>query len=124
MRDSPKRVWTARLLAILVISFLFAFLVSFAPESKQIFNKRIEIRANENVGEIVAAVERLGRDNIHIKVKDESSWYNKKPFVLWMGIGLCLSFSIVLAIYHVIYCIISSLLNRKERNDNLLKPTS
>lgn len=124
MRNSSKRVWTARLLAILVISFGFALLISLAPEKKQIFTKRIEIRANENIGEIVTAVEKLGRDDIHIKVKDESTWYNKKPFFLWRGVGLCLSFSIILAIYHGIYCCISCLLNRKERDDNSLKPTS
>jgi membrane protein implicated in regulation of membrane protease activity len=124
MRDSSKRVWTARLLAILVISFFFAFLVSIAPEKKEIFKKRVEIKANENVGEIVTAVENLGRDDIHIKVKDESAWYNKKPFFLWMGVGLFLSFSVILAIYHAIYCIISSLLHRKAIDDNLLKPTS
>ncbi len=122
MRDSSKRVWTARLLAILVISFGFAIFPSIT-ENKQIFKKRIEIKANENVGEIVAAVEKLGRDDIHIKVKDESTLYNKKPFFLWMGMGLFLSFSILLAIYHGIYCMISCLLNRKERDDNLLKPT-
>ena len=124
MRDSSKRIWTARLLAILVLSFSFTFLASITSENKQIFKKRIEIRANENVGEIVTAVEKLGRDDIHIKVKDESTWYNKKPFLLWMGMGLFLSVSILLAFYHGTYCAISYLLNRKGRSDNLLKPTS
>ena len=116
-----KRVWTARLLALLVMSFGFSYLVNIAPESK--FKKRVEIRANENVGEIVTAVEQLGRDDIHIKTKDEP-WPALKSSFLGTGVGLFLGFGMLLGFYHAIYCIISSLLNRKERDDSLLKPTS
>ncbi len=122
MKGSSKQVWTVRLLALLVLSFGFSFLVSIAPENKRIFKKRIEIRVNENVGEIVAAVEKLGRDDIHIKIKDESFWFVRKPRLLWGGAGLFVAFGMLLGIYHAIYCIISSLLNRKERDDNLLNP--
>ena len=122
MKESSKRVWTARLLALLVMSFGFSFLVSTAPGNKQVFKKRIEIRVNENVGEIVTAVEKLGRDDIHIKIKDESFLFVRKPRLLWGGAGLFIAFGMLLGLYHAIYCIISSLLNRKERDDNLLKP--
>lgn len=126
MKESSKRVWTVRLLALLVMSFGFSFLVSIDPGNKRIFKKRIEIRVNKNVGEIVATVEKLGRDDIHIKTKDESFWFVRKPRLLWGGAGLFVGLGMLLGIYHAIYCIInciiSSLLNRKERDDNLLKP--
>ncbi len=122
MKESSKQVWTVRLLALLVMSFGFSLLVSMAPGNKRVFKKRIEIRVNENVGEIVATVEKLGRDDIHIRTKDESFWFVRKPRFLWGGAGLFVSLGMLLGIYHVIYCIISSLLNRKERDDNLLKP--
>jgi len=95
--------------------------VNIAPESK--FKKRVEIRANENVGEIVTAVEQLGRDDIHIKTKDDP-WLALKPRFFWTGVGFFWAFGLFLGFYHAIYCIISSLLNRKEGDDNLLNPTS
>ena len=120
MKDLSKRLWTARLLALLVMSFGLSFLVHIAPESK--FKKKVEIRANENVGEIVTAVEQLGRDDIYIKTKDET-WAALKPGFFAIGVSLFLFFGIFLGFYHAIYCIISSLLNRIERDDNLLNPT-
>jgi len=121
MEKSSKQVWAARLLALLVMSFGLGFLTSMTPENKQPFRKRVEIRANENLGEIVAAVEKLNRDDIHIKIKD-SSWCIKNPIFLWSGVGLFISLGCFLGIYHAIYCVIGSFFNRKEKNDSLLNP--
>ncbi len=122
MVESPKKVWTVRLLALLVMSFGFSLLICLTPGNKQIFKKRVEIKANDNVGEIVAAVEKLGRNDINVKTIDES-WFERKPKLLWTTAGLFISIGFFLGIYYIIYCIINSLLSRKERNDdNLLKP--
>ena len=118
MRDSSKQVWIARLLALLVMSFGFSFLMRIAPESKEVFKKRIEIKANENVGEIVNAVEKLARDDIYIQIKDEY-WAAQKSKFLWRWIALFATLGILLGIYYIIYCIVHSLLNRKERDDRL-----
>ena len=125
MKDSSKQVWIARLLAILVMSLGVAFISYITLEEKLIFKNRIVIKANENVGEILAAVKKLGRDDIQIEEKYVRTWwYNKKAFFLSMGAWSFLFFSIILAIYHAIYCIINCLLTRKEKEDILIKPTS
>ncbi|MBC8482041.1 MAG: hypothetical protein H8D47_05185 [Planctomycetes bacterium] len=118
-----KRVWAARLLALLVMSFGLSLLVSIDSANKMPYTKRIEIKANNNVEEIINAVENLGRDDLYITTKDKG-WYIKKPIFLWVGMGLFVSFGFFLGIYYVIYCCINGLLNPMTREDNLLKPTS
>ncbi|MBL7106746.1 MAG: hypothetical protein ISS77_03965 [Phycisphaerae bacterium] len=51
-----KRVWAARLLALLVMSFGLSLLVSIDSANKMPYTKRIEIKANNNVEEIINAV--------------------------------------------------------------------
>jgi hypothetical protein len=118
-----KRVWAARLLALLVMSFSLSFLVSRAPANRIQFKKTIEIRAYNNVGEIINAVENLGRDDLYITTKDRG-WHAKEPIFFWSGMGLFVAFGFILGFYHVIYCVINELLNRTTSEDNLLKPTS
>ena len=119
-----KHVWTARLLALLVMSFGISLLSSgVAPANKIHFKQIIEIRANNNVGEIIDAVENLGRDDLYMTTKDHG-WYAKEPKYFWVGIGLFVGFGFILGFYHGIYCVINELLNRMTREDNLLKPNS
>jgi hypothetical protein len=81
------------------------------------FRKTIEIKTNENIGEIITAVEKLCLEDIKIKATDTFEGIGFLP--LW--VILFLVFGILLAVYHAIYCIISSLLNLKEKDDGLLK---
>lgn len=109
MKESTRKLWTARLLALAVMSFVLSFVASMATENGQLYKKSIEIRTTENVGEIISAVEVLGRDDVEIKTKD-APWSVKKPVLLWGTIGLFMAFGFFLAIYHTIYCMIDGLL--------------
>lgn len=120
MKEISKRVWAVRLLALLVMSFGFSFLGTTTYESRQTFKKRVVIKANENVGEIVSVVEKLDRDDINIKVRDES-WYRRKPIFLWVGAGLFVGLGFFLGIYHTVYCVINGLLNWRKRDETLLR---
>ena len=120
MKEISKRVWAVRLLALLVMSFGFSFLGTTTYESRQTFKKRVVIKANENVGEIVSVVEKLDRDDIYIKVRDES-WYRRKPIFLWVGAGLFVGLGFLLGIYHTVYCVINGLLNYRKRDETLLR---
>jgi len=123
MKKSSRSIWTVRLLALLVMSFGISLLISLSPNKNLLFKKRVEIIANDNVEEIINAIENLGRNDVNIKTKSKS-WCARKPLFLWFGMGMFVLIGFCLAVYHAIYCIIGSLLNRKERDDNLLKPTS
>lgn len=118
-----KRVWTARLLALFVMSLGYSFIIYSLPANKLLWKEKIEILADGNVEEIEAAVKQLGRADIRTTITD-APWFVRRPLVLWWTAGFFTSFGVILGIYYVIYCIISGILNRKKRDDNLLKPTS
>ena len=117
MKESPKRLWAARLLALVVMSVSMAVLVSMTRGNRPGYKKRVEIRANENIGQIVTAVEELGRDDIQIKTRDESRFAGQSAF-LGVALGMFVGLTVLLAIYHTIYCLINGVLGlRRERDD-------
>ena len=120
MKKSTKRLWAARLLALVVMSFGLSLLASMAAENRQAYKRRVEIRANENIGQIVSAVEELGRDDINIQTKDESLFVRRLGFLQGAG-ALFVAFGIFLAIYHTIYCVINGLLDLMKEDDSQLE---
>ena len=117
MKESAKRLWGARLLALVVMSVSMSVLVSMTRGNWPAYKKRVEIRANENIGQIVTAVEELGRDDIQIRTRDESRFAGQSTF-LGVALGLFVGLTVLLTIYHTIYCLINGVLGLgRERDD-------
>ena len=115
METEDKSDWGARILALLIFSMAISALISIIPQNSQSFQKKIEIKANENIGEIVSAVENIGRNDIKIDIRDEWWGYRSKGFArfFWSTVGLFFSFGFILGIYYLIYCLCRALLKKK-----------
>ena len=122
MKESAKRLWGARLLALVVMSVSISVFISMAPENTRGYKKRVTIRAGGDVGQIVTAVEELDRDDIQIKTSDES-WFASRPGFLAAAPGMFVAFGIILAIYHTIYCVINALLGLMKEPDDSQRET-
>ena len=116
MEANNRQVWMARILALLIISLGLSIIVGFNRNKTQVFTKRIEVRAGSDTGEIISAVERLGRDDIAIDVRDEWQVYGKLGF-LKAALGMFIAFGIILAIYHAVYCLCRALIISSSNRD-------
>jgi hypothetical protein len=105
METEDKSYWGTCILALLIVSLAFSTLVIFNPERAQHFKKRIEIKTNENVGEIVSAVENLGRKDISINIHDEWWGYGSTRFTrfLWASVGFFFLIGFLVGIYSVTF---------------------
>ncbi len=112
MVTSPKKVWLARLTALLLMSLGMYFLNTIT-EDKIDYTKKVEIKAKGNVGEIINTVEQLGRNDLSIKVRDKV-WFEKKPEFALQSLAYFLSFGFPLGVYYIIYLIVTSLFTRVQ----------
>lgn len=117
MKESNRRVWISRLLALVIMSLLVSLLFHSAAKKMTQFENRITIGVNGDIGDIIASVEALGRKDIDI--------ITKKQLVLGEGefpivvIGVFFMLGVVLSIYHGIYSVLLALMPIKRED----KPT-
>ena len=116
MKESNKRIWIARLLALVIMSMLISFLFHSAAKKMTQFENKITIGVNGDIGDIIASVEALNRKDIEIITKNQ--------YVVGQGefhmvvIGVFTIFGLILSIYHVIYGVVLALMPIK-REDKL-----
>ncbi len=115
MEAYDKLDWGASILALLIVSMAISALISIAPENPQPFKKKVEIRANDNIGEIVSAVENIGRNDIEIDVQDEWWGYGSTRLArfFWSTIGSFFSLGFLFGVYYLVYCLCRALLKKK-----------
>ena len=118
MERSSKQVWIVRLLALLIMSVVFAILTIFAQNKTGSFDYKIEVRANDTE-KIVKAVENLGISDIYIKTR-ETSWYERNPNTFKYTIGAFLTLGLFLGVYYAIYCLVNAILFRPKKDESLL----
>ena len=121
MPSSKKRLWLARLLALLIVSLAFSLLVGLVPENRDYYAARVEIRTNGNIGDIVAVVEDLARDDISIKTR-ETSWLTRNARFPYITMSIFIWAGLFLGFYHAIYCAVNSIFGWTRHHDNF--PTS
>jgi hypothetical protein len=122
-KELPTRTWTARILALLVLSMIISSLVFLNPQNKKGYTKRIDIRTDKDTGEIVTAIEKLGRNNIDIKVSEDYwYWSGKKIRFFLMTVSGFFAFGVLLLIYYAIYCLINFVLHTKRTDESLMRP--
>ena len=117
MKESNKRVWIARLLALVIMSLLVSFVFRSGAKRMTRFENRITIGVNGNIGDIVASVEVLGRKDIDITTKNQPVLGEGKFSTVVIGVFFMLG--VVLSIYHAIYCVLWALMPIKRED----KPT-
>lgn len=117
MKESNKRVWIARLLALVIMSLLVSFGFRSAAKRMTRFENRITIGVNGDIGDVIASVEALGRKDIDIITKNQPVLGEGKFPKLF--IGMFFIFGVFLSIYHAIYCVLWALMPIKRED----KPT-
>jgi len=116
MKESNKRIWIARLLALVIMSLLISFLFHSAAKKMTRFEKRITIGVNGDIGDIIASVEALNRKDIEI--------ITQKQLLIGQGefhmvvISAFIMLGLILSIYHVIFSVLWALMFIK-REDKL-----
>jgi hypothetical protein len=112
MKESNKRIWIARLLALVIMSLLTSFV--FHPAAKKItqFENNITIRVNGDIGDIIASVEALGREDIEIITKKQ--WVLGEGDFHMVVISMFVLFGVILSIYHIIYGVLLALMPIKR----------
>lgn len=116
MEDSKNQVWTIRLLALLVFSVLFSLFFKFGPYVSTKYKHSIEIKTNDNVGEIITAIEALQREDIHFESEGDEMYMNE-PNLISLIIGSFVLIGVVLGIYHALYCLLNALFNKVRSNN-------
>ncbi len=114
MKESNKRVWIARLLALVIMSLLVSFVSHSAAKRMTRFENRITIGVNGDIGDIVASVEALGRKDIDIITKNQLVLGEGKFSKLFLGMFII--FGVFLSIYHAIYGFLLALMPIKREN--------
>jgi len=117
MKESNKRVWIARLLALVIMSLLVSFGFRSAAKRMTRFENRITIGVNGDIGDVIASVEALGRKDIDIITKNQPVLGEGKFSKLFIGVFFMLG--VFLSIYHAIYCVLWALMPIKRED----KPT-
>lgn len=121
MEDSKKQMWAMRLLTLLVLSVALSVFFKFGPNTLTKYENRIEIRANDHVGEIITAIEAMQREDIHIVTSGKELTMNEYQLIPLI-IGFFLFIGIVLGVYHTLYCLLNALFNMTRRDDSTLQP--
>jgi len=117
MKESNKRVWIARLLALVIMSLLASFVFHSAAKKITPFENKITIGVNGDIGDIIASVEALGRKDIEIITKKQ--WVLGEGEFPMVVIGVFFMLGVVLSIYHTIYGVLLALMPIKRED----KPT-
>lgn len=121
MEESARRVWVVRLLPLLIMACGPTFLIMFTQMPHHAYPGRIEIRANENIGEIISAVEALGREDVHIKVRDVMVLGETQGFFK-LGLGFFVIFGLNVLIYYGLRALVERVIMPRTRDMGLLEP--
>lgn len=116
MKESNKRIWIARLLALFIMSLLISFFLNSAAKKITRFENKITIGVNGDIGDIIASVEALNRKDIEIITKKQHVFGQGKFHMA--VIGAFTIFGLILSIYHMIYSVVLALMPIK-REDKL-----
>ena len=116
MKNSSKRIWIARLLALVIMSLLISLLFHSAAKQMTLFENKITIGVNGDIGDIIASVEALDRKDIEIKTQKQLV-YGQGEFHM-VVIGTFIMFGVILSIYHAIFSVLLALMPIK-REDKL-----
>ena len=118
MEQSSRQIWSARLLALLLMAIGVTLIITVLKISYGNYDSQITIWTNDKE-KVVAAVEGLGLADVKINSRDivespEWLFMAKAVVSVFVGLGFCLG------IYYAIYCVVNAFLFGYKKDEGLL----
>lgn len=120
MDNSDKLTWLARIIALVVMAFALSVLGWLQQKAAGPYTHTIQVTADGNPDEIVAALERLVRPDLTTKVK-EVPLYDRSG-LLAGTLGMTIALGFYLGFYHALYCAVNALLSKLHPDRTLIEP--
>lgn len=123
MDTLTKRIWLARLIALVLMAFGLSLLVTRSLREGGPYTHTVRVKVDGNAGEVLAAIEELNRPDVRVRWR-KAPWYTRRlspvssTFVMTLSLTFSLGFC--LGLHHAVYCAIWAVLSKVQGDNTLM----